>query len=490
VRKRGFEIGLLFAYACLVATTIHFHEPWRDEAQAWLIARDLDIPGILGRVGAEGSPPLWHFLLHPLARLGLPYQSMHAVSFVMGLASIGLILFASPFARWQKGVLVFSYLMLFEYSVLARSYGLSVMLIFALAALNPRRLDWPWAVFGLLITLALTNLHGLVLAGVIGSFYVWTDWRGHALHPTSLLFLVAVCSLMLAFAILVHHAELSWRPWRFFDHHLVHRIILDGIARWRPRWLGAVMVVPMFIALTRELRDKPAALFLLYAPIAVYSLSPLANFTVHYRHRGFVLLTVIFVLWTQVLPRHSDPAGGAVTFLDRCLARMRKVSAGSLASFFLFACLAGSIPAGVRAVRDDIRGPFSMSQAMADYIDREAKGAVIAAWPASFASSLAPHLPGRSFWYLDVAEWGTFVAWERRDLLVKAEALARLRAHFGETLPWLLIDEPLDAPEELGYRLEHSEAGDVPGLRSFEIYYLYRPSSADPRPQAPGKPHY
>ena len=38
--------AVLFAYVCVVAWTIRYHEKWADEAQAWLIARDLDLPTI------------------------------------------------------------------------------------------------------------------------------------------------------------------------------------------------------------------------------------------------------------------------------------------------------------------------------------------------------------------------------------------------------------------------------------------------------------
>lgn len=50
----------LAAYVIVVATVMCFHEPWFDEAQAWLIARDCSWREmILERPHYEGHPPLW-----------------------------------------------------------------------------------------------------------------------------------------------------------------------------------------------------------------------------------------------------------------------------------------------------------------------------------------------------------------------------------------------------------------------------------------------
>ena len=58
------------------------HEPWRDEAQSWLIVRDLSWRGLISQLPYEGTPPLWHFLVKPLADLGLPYFSQNILNFL------------------------------------------------------------------------------------------------------------------------------------------------------------------------------------------------------------------------------------------------------------------------------------------------------------------------------------------------------------------------------------------------------------------------
>ena len=66
------EVATLSMFIAIAAAASFYHEPWSDEAQAWLIARDLSIPQILRIMTYEGSPPLWHLLLKALIWLHLP----------------------------------------------------------------------------------------------------------------------------------------------------------------------------------------------------------------------------------------------------------------------------------------------------------------------------------------------------------------------------------------------------------------------------------
>ena len=55
--KWNIIITLIYAIVTFIIT-VFFHEKWRDEAQAWLIAKDLDIIGIIKQMSFEGHPPL------------------------------------------------------------------------------------------------------------------------------------------------------------------------------------------------------------------------------------------------------------------------------------------------------------------------------------------------------------------------------------------------------------------------------------------------
>ena len=71
----GGRLLILSAYVALNLFFITRHVNWRDEAQAWLLARDLSPVQLFRQMSYEGYPCLWHLLLMPLAKLGLPLMS-------------------------------------------------------------------------------------------------------------------------------------------------------------------------------------------------------------------------------------------------------------------------------------------------------------------------------------------------------------------------------------------------------------------------------
>ena len=81
--RRAAEMAALWylpvfaVYLSIVGVTVGHHEPWLDEAQGWLIARDATWSDLLRTIPRyEGSPILWHLLLRLPARCGLPYASL------------------------------------------------------------------------------------------------------------------------------------------------------------------------------------------------------------------------------------------------------------------------------------------------------------------------------------------------------------------------------------------------------------------------------
>ena len=83
------------------------HENWRDEAQAWLLARDLSIPELIAQMSYEGHPCLWHLLLMPLAKLGLPYVSMNVLSLTVMSVAVALFLWKAPLPLPFKALALF-----------------------------------------------------------------------------------------------------------------------------------------------------------------------------------------------------------------------------------------------------------------------------------------------------------------------------------------------------------------------------------------------
>jgi hypothetical protein len=155
---------IIIGYALLSFLTLCYHEPWRDEAQAWLIVRDCpDIGTLMRLTGYEGHPALWYFLLLPLARSGLPFFSASVLNFLIILAAVFIFVRHAPFSTVNKALFVFGYYVFYEYSVLARNYAILVLLLFLIAACYDLRFKRPVVYSFLLLLLANTSVHGLII---------------------------------------------------------------------------------------------------------------------------------------------------------------------------------------------------------------------------------------------------------------------------------------------------------------------------------------
>jgi hypothetical protein len=170
------EALVLGLYAVLVSTLCYFHEPWADEAQAWLIARDNSLSNILfTRLHYEGTPGLWHVLLWLLCRLHVSYAGMHWLTAGISVVAVYVLLRYSPFPLIIKILLTFTFPIAYQLPIVARSYSLLPLLLFLVCiTMSPsRKRPVTWAV--LVGLLANTSLFATLLA--IGlALYQFSIW--------------------------------------------------------------------------------------------------------------------------------------------------------------------------------------------------------------------------------------------------------------------------------------------------------------------------
>ena len=156
---------LFIVYLVLTFIGAARHEIWYDEAQAWNIAKYNDISGIIDFMKYEGHPPLWHFVLYPFAKAGLPADILPFISWFISGVAAGLLLWKAPFRPLLKGIVLFSGSLIFYNSVMSRVYCLILLILVLLAIVYKDRNRRP-VVYGLLIAL-LANTH-LMMSGLFG----------------------------------------------------------------------------------------------------------------------------------------------------------------------------------------------------------------------------------------------------------------------------------------------------------------------------------
>ena len=155
--NKKLKIIILIIYAILTFSLMLHHEIWGDEAQAWLVIRDLNIFEIIKHVRTEGHPLLWYFILFPFAKINFPVLSMQVINWTIVTIAAGFLLFKSPFNTFAKVSVLSSSAFLYWFPVISRSYCLIPLLLFLLAYLYKKQKEHQY-LYVLTIAL-LANVH-------------------------------------------------------------------------------------------------------------------------------------------------------------------------------------------------------------------------------------------------------------------------------------------------------------------------------------------
>lgn len=206
-RKFGFgyvEAAVLTAYCAVLALVIPSHEPWSDEAQAWLLARDNSTWEIIRhRLHYEGAPGLWHLLIKLFQHAHGTFTGFAWFGAAFAIAGVYVFLRWSPFPLIIRILLPFTYFIQYQYAVISRSYDLFPLLVFALCALFWRRRHI--VLFSVLAgLLANLSMQGVEFASVLSCLYAIELWREHrngfVVQRRKLVTAVALFALLTVFA--------------------------------------------------------------------------------------------------------------------------------------------------------------------------------------------------------------------------------------------------------------------------------------------------
>ena len=177
LEKGFFLIFILF----LAIFKLFFHELWKDEWQAWLVATDTDsLKDLFALLPNEGHPSLWYLLMRSVSYIfnfilpDIPdvmlLQSLHLL-----LAGLGFYVFFICFKIniWLKAGLALSYFLFFEYGILNRGYVLVILFAFISAVLaeKPTENYKKLAIFLFLLTQ--TEVYGVFMAGAFVFYILW-----------------------------------------------------------------------------------------------------------------------------------------------------------------------------------------------------------------------------------------------------------------------------------------------------------------------------
>jgi len=307
---------VLIIYSALVFILALKHEPWFDEGQAWLLARDASLTDLIWKyLRYEGSTGLWHLLLIPPAKLGLPYHSINYISIAIAIAGVYVFLKYSPFPPVIKTIFPFTYFIFYQYAVVARSYVLMPLLLFSIAVIYKDRYSKPGWFTLLILLLANTNLHGfLISAGILGVNFIelipkWKDLSKSYRVKQVLLYSAFVLMALFTVAMLWPPEDLE--VGKGFNFNILYILetsaitLLDSLTTnmlfqklpYELYYIIFTIVIAVLVLAMSLVWFKSKKTLLLYAATTI---PLLALFTIKYVsvwHEGILFLVWIFVLW-------------------------------------------------------------------------------------------------------------------------------------------------------------------------------------------------
>jgi hypothetical protein len=401
--------GVTLVYAVLLALVATRHEPWFDEAQAWLLARDSTLRELLfDRARYEGSPALWHLILTIPTRLRLPYRAITFFGALPAVAGVWIWSRYSPFPRLLRWAVPFTFFLFYQYAVVSRSYNLMPPLIFGLAALHRYARRRPLAYAVLLALLANTCLPGTLIAGALLLLQI------RRISPAGLA--VSSAGIALALATAWPPADIAFArglaattPFAFLDG--AAQMMTDSLSEFAP-----LSFVVLGISLWWFWKRKVLMTY------GLPTLAVLLLFVVKFHnvwHEGILWLAWIFALWQSF---DEDPGGSSA----RIPTSSRETAMVSAA---ISAVLAFHLFWSASTALCDFRKPYSGSLAAAEFLKSRTSSTISAV--GFHAIGILPYFENNVFDNYHARRPPSFWDWStENDLRSKPEQILADRPDF------------------------------------------------------------
>ncbi len=287
------------AFTLLAFLVGSVHEPWADEAQAWLIARDATLHNLLFQLPhAEMNPSLWHLMLI-LPSTYLSYETLRYIALFFGTLGVLLFVYYSPFPKPVKIILPFTYFVFFQYTVVARSYCLFALVIFAIAILYKHRFERPFTYSVLIALLVYTHSFGaLASTGLIGMYVLDLLREKRFLSKQAVIRNLACISIPLSVGCFllyqvfpIRQRTLSTRWYFDLDHTLyVLKLSLNES-------FTGITVLSLLILLISMFWFWQRRVLLLYVAMVTPVVTVFSIKFYNYWHMGLLFLLWVLALW-------------------------------------------------------------------------------------------------------------------------------------------------------------------------------------------------
>lgn len=286
------------------------NQPFANEAQSFLIARDATLSELVTTVArTEGSPLMWFLYLKVWLTAGLTYENIYLTAVVPNFLAVSLWLYKAPFSKSVKYLFPLTYFVLYQYNIIARSYSLVLLFVILAAVVYPRRHQHCFLFAITIILLGSITAQTFILACGITAMGLWEDKR----LPENKKEYAAYGIISLFF---LFNVWLLWpeRGNLYLSNKYSSLFILSNV--WQMMSIGFINTYPLisgkevwsilglayFVGVLSWLKRYcwvslfwlviPNMLFMAVVPFRVW-------------HAGLLIMTLIFIFW-QYRPKPAD----------------------------------------------------------------------------------------------------------------------------------------------------------------------------------------
>ncbi len=515
------ENSIIIAFILFGFVGILHHEIWRDEFQAWLLARDsASLIDLFHNLQHEGHPGLWHLCLYGLSRITRNPFVMQVFHFFTSVVIVTLVVKYSPFSLLHKFLLSFGYYFFYEYTIISRNYNLGVLFIILFCVFYSRSKFKPILLATFLAFMANANVFGFILSFAfsltfLDQIYSQIKANQYKLKKifVSLLILIfgwAISAFQMIRPLIAQETVVRplqdsapqvqsssslfqeinrlgmaltdiWRsyvPIPFhFNHNfwntniLIHNSLFPSISGVSISVVIAGLASLLLIFITSKiLSQKPLILSIyLFGTFSIMAFNFLI-FQGVMRHRGHLFILLIACLWIFEKQFLAKPH----------LETDNRFTNSKFRSQFLTFLLVCHLIGGIHAYTIDLLYPFSMGRETAKFIKANNLDKLTIVGQRYRQAAVISGYLDQQIYYPDIGQFGSF--WTSKNIMKNIKTVEGLiRENPNKTL--LVLTYPLESDSIFPTDIQVTEIQRFvrPSIEDFErAFYIYTAQEVEP----------
>lgn len=414
-RNKVLPVAMLSIYLLILCIGLFNHEFWRDELQAWTIARDLSFVDIIRQMHYEGHPCFWHLILAIPAKLGFSPIAMGVISVLFMFTTALLVVYKSPFHFIVKLLLLCSSPFLYFFSIHSRVYSIIPLLVCLLAIVYPKRMEKP-ILFAFLLAL-LTNTH-IIMSFFVGavSLFFFKDILSNKQYKNKKYW----CALLVT---IIGIVVLCLQIWDSLSiNSIVKDLSVEDIYYYDNEFLNNFYRI--FYGFVEEIHSftgiRIYTIPYVYALAIISFILIVAMLIISFRHSIYSFIPFIFIFLLHVFIWFSLPQRAVMLIILLMFAAWTNYYDNKdkkkwefivweiIVSLF---CII-SIPYGIKRYVYDVENPVSGALATSEYIKENLEDALFICPVDYVATSITGYIDEDIFYSNIRQDYFTFVNWD------------------------------------------------------------------------------